>query len=295
MPEAGSPLHGGDPLWKMGISYISDGAVVSAAFRTSPARGPADGGGGDGAAFIRQDAVRPAQANQLGAQAVDLRRRMARRDRAAQQAFTRRRGGRQADIDVVAAVQQRPPHRQGRVLGLQADGDDGAGRRAQLEAGVGKRAVEAVDIAPEPGAQFRPRPDRRQRRPHEARRGRRQGGGEHVGPAGDAQDIELVVVGHAVAADGAQALGEGADHEVDLVQHAFLLGQAASAPAQHAHRVGLVHQDVGAVGAADLDDRLQRRDVAEHRIDPLDHHQLDARLAGQAAQARVEAGGVVVA
>ena len=48
------------------------------------------------------------------------------------------------------------------------------------------------------------------------------------------------------AADGAQALGEGADDEVDVGLDAGRLGQAAAVLAQHAHGVGLVDQQVGA-------------------------------------------------
>src|SRR3546814_15852378 len=44
-----------------------------------------------------------------------------------------------------------------------------------------------------------------------------QRGGEHVGPAGEAQHLELVVVGDAEAADSADRLGEGADDEIHLV------------------------------------------------------------------------------
>ena len=50
---------------------------------------------------------------------------------------------------------------------------------------------------------------------------RRQRGGEHIGPADQPQDLELGMVGDAEAADRADALGEGADDEIDLVEHAL--------------------------------------------------------------------------
>ena len=49
------------------------------------------------------------------------------------------------------------------------------------------------------------------------------------------------------AADAAQALGEGADEEVDVVEQAELLAQAQAALAEDAEGVRLVDEQPGAV------------------------------------------------
>ena len=76
----------------------------------------------------------------------------------------------------------------------------------------------------------------------------RQRGGEDVGAADQPQDLELGMVGDAEAADRADRLGEGADDEVDVVDHALGLGDAAAVLADEAHRMGLVDQHHRAVG-----------------------------------------------
>ncbi len=116
---------------------------------------------------------------------------------------------------------------------------------------------------------------------------RRQRSGEHVGAADEAQHVELRVVRHAEAADRADRLGEGADHEVDVLLDTGFLEHAAAILAEEAHAVGLVAQDHRAVLLGDGDHLLERGDVAEHRIDALQHHQL-AGLLRQAAEALVE-------
>src|SRR3546814_6221570 len=113
----------------------------------------------------------------------------------------------------------------------------------------------------------------------DARRGGRddaggERGGEHVRPADEPQDLELRMVRHAEAPDGADALAEGADNEVDIVEYPLRLGDAAAMFADEAHRMRLVDQYHRAIFLRNADPFLQRRDVAEHRIDALEHAEL---------------------
>ena len=99
----------------------------------------------------------------------------------------------------------------------------------------------------------------------------------------------------AEAADAAQALGEGADDEVDLVEQAELFAQAQPARPEHAERMRLVDQQPGAVALLDLDDLAQRGVVAAGAVQALDHHQGAAGVGAEAGQAPVEVFGIVVA
>src|SRR3546814_15998184 len=92
------------------------------------------------------------------------------------------------------------------------------------------------------------------------------------------------MVRHAEAADGADALAEGADDEVDIVEHALRLGDAAAMFADEAHRLCLVDQYHRAIFLRNADHFLQRRDFAEHRIDALAHAEF-ARFGGQTLDA----------
>ena len=65
-----------------------------------------------------------------------------------------------------------------------------------------------------------------------------------------------------VGAVGAQRLAERADDHVDLVLEARLGDGAAAGRAQAADAVGLVDDEASAVAAGELDELLQRRDVA---------------------------------
>ena len=119
-------------------------------------------------------------------------------------------------------------------------------------------------------------------------------GGEDIGAADQPQDLELRVVRHAEAADGADALAERADDEIDVVDHALRLGNAAAILADEAHRMRLVDQHHRAIFLGDADHFLQRRDVAEHRIDALEHDEL-ARFGRQALQPFFQRLDVIVA
>src|SRR3546814_8144562 len=88
---------------------------------------------------------------------------------------------------------------------------DRAGRGADREAEVGEALVERLGVVPELLAQARLRLDLAERGQRRGDARGRRGGGEHVRPAGEAQPLEGRVVGHAEAADRAEALAEGAD------------------------------------------------------------------------------------
>ena len=62
------------------------------------------------------------------------------------------------------------------------------------------------------------------------------------------------------------------------------LRRTAPRLAQHAHGVGFVDQQVGAGLALHLGEFLERRGVAEHGVDALDHDQPVARLAFEALE-----------
>ena len=65
------------------------------------------------------------------------------------------------------------------------------------------------------------------------------------------------------ATNGAQALAESADHEVDVGLDAFGFGQAAAMGAQHPQRVGLVDQQIAPVLLVQQHHRLVRVDVVD--------------------------------
>ena len=87
------------------------------------------------------------------------------------------------------------------------------------------------------------------------------------------------MVGHAEAADGSDRFGEGADDEIDIVQHALLFGHAAAIFADKAHRMRFVDKDHRARFFRNADHFLQRSNVAQHRIDTFKHDKL-ARIGG---------------
>ena len=122
----------------------------------------------------------------------------------------------------------------------------------------------------------------------------RKRGGEDVRAADEPQDLELRMVRDAEAADGADGLGEGADDEVDVVDHALLFSDTAAVLADEAHRMGLVDQHHRAIFLRDGDHLLERRDVAEHRIDAFEHDQLSG-FGREPFQALFERFDVVVA
>ncbi len=97
------------------------------------------------------------------------------------------------------------------------------------------------------------------------------------------------------AADGADGFRERPGDEVHLVLQPGFVGQTAPVRPQHAEGMGLVHQQLKAVFALDVYELLERRAVAEHRIDALQHHQPPAFLRVVPRQPLGQAVGIVVA
>ena len=81
-----------------------------------------------------------------------------------------------------------------------------------------------------------------------------------------------------VAAERPVALGQRALDHVDPVGEPLALGDAAAARAVHADRVDFVDVGHGVVALGELDDLLDRRDVAVHRVEALEHDELGGRI-----------------
>lgn len=97
-----------------------------------------------------------------------------------------------------------------------------------------------------------------------------------------------------IAADHTDGLGHGALDDVHLVRHAQLGGDTGAARAVHAHRMHLVEVGEGVVALGDRDDLGDWGNVAVHRVDRLEHH--DLRLALRVAgEDLLQMGDVVVA
>ena len=122
----------------------------------------------------------------------------------------------------------------------------------------------------------------------------RQGRGEDELRRIGADRVDDRFAGGDITADAAEALGERALDHVDAVREAVALADAPAARAVEADRVNFVDIGQRIVALGDLDDRRDRRDVAIHRIEALEHDQLAAveRLGGEQL---FEMGDVVVA
>jgi hypothetical protein len=83
-----------------------------------------------------------------------------------------------------------------------------------------------------------------------------------------------------IAAQAAERLGERSLDHVDAPHHALQLGHAAAARAVHADRVHLVQIGHGAILLGEVANALDRRYVAVHRIEALEHDQLGLRRIG---------------
>src|SRR4029079_4344660 len=77
-----------------------------------------------------------------------------------------------------------------------------------------------------------------------------------------------------VTAHYAERLAEGPFDDVDPVRGLVACGEAAAARAVHADRVNLVDVGQRVVPVREVADRVDRRDVAVHRIDALEGDQL---------------------
>ena len=104
--------------------------------------------------------------------------------------------------------------------------------------------------------------------------GRAHADGEHEAGQGIAQVLDQVLFAGQVAAAGAQALGQGAHLDVDVVrQEAEVFVHAAAGFAQDAGGMGLVHHQEAAVLLFEAHIFGNRGDVPVHGIDALHHDQ----------------------
>ena len=97
-----------------------------------------------------------------------------------------------------------------------------------------------------------------------------------------------------VAAERAEALGQRALDDVDARHDAVALGDAAAARAVKADGMDLVHIGHRVVAFGEIGDRIDRGDVAVHRIKALEDDQLGA-LAPGLGQQLFEMSEIVVA
>ncbi len=144
----------------------------------------------------------------------------------------------------------------------------GPGRLLLLGVALGLRALEVTDRG------GRRRGDRR-----------RQGGGEDEARRVGAHRVDHRACAGDVTAQRAEGLGQGAFDDVDAPGQSLALGDAAAARSVHADGVDLVDIGHGVVAFGELDDLLDRRDVAVHRIDAFEDDQLGALAAGRLQQA----------
>ena len=217
---------------------------------------------------------------------------MSRRVTRAQQAGAGRRGRRDDRVGVDAGVDQRVPGQRHAEVLAQNDRDDGRVSRAGVVAhGVQMRA-HVIRVFPQVDDVLRLALHDFQRLEHRGHVRRRQGRRKNqrarpvldvmhgLGAAGDE------------AADGGEALAEGAHDQVDLVRQAEMRRRAAPS-AGYAQAMGVVDHDARAVTLADLDQFRQRsRDrpscCKRRRPPPVCRHR------GQPRQHAVQAVHVVV-
>ncbi|MCY1412864.1 hypothetical protein D9M71_282820 [compost metagenome] len=103
---------------------------------------------------------------------------------------------------------------------------------------------------------------------------RRQRGGEDETHSEGAHGIDDHLGRGDIAADHADGLGHGALDDVHLIGHAQFGGDTGAARAVHAYGMHLVEVGEGVVALGDRDDFDDRGDVAVHRVDRLEHHDL---------------------
>src|SRR5437868_7570240 len=102
------------------------------------------------------------------------------------------------------------------------------------------------------------------------------------------------MIAGAEAADGANALGERADDEVDLVFELGLVRKAPAIRAKHAEGMGLIDQELESMLPLDGDEIGERGAVAHHRIDAFEDDEPTA-LVFRPRQALVEIARIIVA
>jgi hypothetical protein len=108
------------------------------------------------------------------------------------------------------------------------------------------------------------------------------------------QQLEGGVIRHGISADPGERLREGADHEIDRIEHPLLFGTTQTVVTVSAERVRFVDHQPGAGGAARGRDLAQRGHVPAYRIQAFDDHQAGARIAYLFQLSR-QVGGRIVA
>ena len=103
---------------------------------------------------------------------------------------------------------------------------------------------------------------------------RRQRRGEDEARRIGADRVAQRAVGRDIAAEPAERLAERALDHVDAGHRVVALGDAAAARPVKADRVDLVEIGHGAVALGEIADRMDRRDVAVHRIEAFEGDQL---------------------
>ena len=108
-----------------------------------------------------------------------------------------------------------------------------------------------------------------------------------------AHEVDELATARDEAADDAEALAEATLHDVGLVEQARGLQQAAALRAVHADGMGLVDEGQRAVAPRDGQQLAQRRDVAVHRVQRFERHQLRPGRV-ERGESRLEVRGVAV-
>ena len=121
------------------------------------------------------------------------------------------------------------------------------------------------------------------RRGGRADRRRQRGGEDEAGRIG-AHRIDQRAAPRDIAAQATERLGERALDHVDAPHHALLLGHAAAARTIHADGVHLVQIGHRAILLGEVANALDRRKVAVHRIEALEHDELGLRRIGRLQQ-----------
>ena len=122
----------------------------------------------------------------------------------------------------------------------------------------------------------------------------RERGREDIGSRHQPHDFKLGMVGNNKAAHRANAFGESADHEIDLILNPLIFIHAAPVRPEKAHRMRLIDQHHRPVFLRDLHHFGKWSDIAKHRINAFQHHQLTSPF-GDAAQPPIEILNAIVA
>src|SRR4051794_24896743 len=219
----------------------------------------------------------------------------------AQQRPARRHRRMHRDVDVDPRVVERLPQQGGPPVVLDQDRDDGRDDVAllldDLEAQGPQAVAQVAGVVEHARHQLGALGGAHdaQRRQRRADGGGDSGRGEQEGPALETQEVDDLVRSGDEAAAAGQRLGERAHPQVDAVLHAEQLGGAGAARPEDARAVGLVNHEPRAVALGQVADRGQRRDVALHREDAVDHDQDAAAVARRALQLLFELVEAVVA